>query len=434
MEPLFSWVWLSLCLVPGSGAFAKLWERFGSAEQILLAQPQQIRRCIGSSERACELLCEASSKRQQAQHVYEFCMRHKVGLLPYDDVRFPESLRSIAEPPALLYYRGTLPDFSVACPIAVVGTRRMTRYGKRFAFCVSADLARAGAVIVSGMALGVDGTAHAGALFAGAPTVAVLGCGIDRCYPAEHLQLARNIVRDGCILTEYAPGVAPAAHHFPTRNRLIAGLCEATVVIEGAQRSGALLTARHAQKQGKPVYALPGDADSPGSALTGLLLREGARPFLCADDIIRDREKSSPGKLNPFVLPPASRYDPAQTEQILARFGACCTTVRRPGEYRRKNGEQPDIGQETSPAQHPAGAPYRQPEKAERQHPFPSEQLAQCGALAEQIYRQIPSEGDVSVESLITDGMCVATLMSTLLKMEVRALVQMLPGERIRRA
>ena len=170
--------------------------------------------------------------------------------------------------------------------IALVGARACSSYGRSVTRSLARDLAAAGLVVVSGMARGIDGEAHRGALDAGGVTVAVLGCGVDRDYPAAHSELARRICETGLVVSEYEPGVEPAPWRFPARNRIIAGLCRATVVIEARERSGALITADFALEEGREVLAVPGEITSSLSAGTNALLRLGATPVTCAGDVL----------------------------------------------------------------------------------------------------------------------------------------------------
>ena len=170
--------------------------------------------------------------------------------------------------------------------IALVGARACSSYGRSVTRSLARDLAAAGLVVVSGMARGIDGEAHRGALDAGGVTVAVLGCGVDRDYPAAHSELARRICETGLVVSEYEPGVEPAPWRFPARNRIIAGLCRATVVIEARERSGALITADFALEEGREVLAVPGEITSSLSAGTNALLRLGATPVTCAADVL----------------------------------------------------------------------------------------------------------------------------------------------------
>ena len=274
MQDLIYWIWLSLACTPGSQTFASLLGKFDTAKEVYDADDAQIASVVTSRSRDYESLTNKSL--EQAELVLDFCTSKNVGILTYADDRFPESLRDIPTPPVLLYYRGVLPDFSSLFSIAVVGTRRLTEYGKKNAFTIAYDLARSGATIVSGMAIGIDAVAHAGALAAGKTTVAVIGSGIDVCYPKEHRPLAREIVKTGCVFTEYPPGARPDGYNFPVRNRIISGLSKVVLVIEGKERSGALLTARHAKEQGRTVYAVPGNIGNPNSEVCNLLLKNGA--------------------------------------------------------------------------------------------------------------------------------------------------------------
>jgi DNA processing protein len=203
------------------------------------------------------------------------------------DPPFPELLRAIHDPPPRLFLRGAgAPELLAAPAVAVVGARACSSYGRSVTRALSRELAAAGLVVVSGMARGVDGEAHRGALECGGATVAVLGCGIDRDYPAAHGELARRICEHGLVVSEYEPGVEPAPWRFPARNRIIAGLCQATVVVEARERSGALITADFALEEGRDVLAVPGEITSTLSAGTNALLRLGATPVTCAADVL----------------------------------------------------------------------------------------------------------------------------------------------------
>jgi DNA processing protein len=203
-----------------------------------------------------------------------------------DDPSFPARLRAIHDPPPGLFVRGTAGlDLLLRPSVAVVGARACSPYGTDVATSLARELARAGALVVSGLARGVDAAAHRGALTAGV-TVAVLGCGIDRDYPRAHAQLAAQIARAGLILSEYPPGVEPAPWRFPARNRIVAGLARATVVVEARERSGALITADLALDEGREVLAVPGEITSYLSHGTNALLRLGAIPVTCAADVL----------------------------------------------------------------------------------------------------------------------------------------------------
>jgi DNA processing protein len=207
--------------------------------------------------------------------------------LPRSNRFYPALLAAIHDPPAELWLRGRMhPELLSRPAVGIVGARACSSYGRAVARSLGRELAAAGVVVVSGMARGVDGEAHRGALDAGGGTVAVLGCGIDRDYPAAHAELACRITETGLIVSEYEPGVEPAPWRFPARNRIIAGLSRAVVVVEARERSGALITADFALAEGRDVLAVPGEVTSALSAGSNALLRQGAGPALSVDDVL----------------------------------------------------------------------------------------------------------------------------------------------------
>jgi DNA processing protein len=207
--------------------------------------------------------------------------------LSRSDPGFPPLLRTVHDAPPGLFVRGEPETRLLSRPaVAIVGARSCSPYGRQVARMLGRELAAAGLVVVSGLARGVDGEAHRGALDAGGVTVAVLGCGIDRDYPAAHAELAGRICATGLVVSEYAPGVEPAPWRFPARNRIISGLAHATVVVEARERSGALITADFALEEGREVLACPGEITSALSSGTNALLRLGATPVTKAADVL----------------------------------------------------------------------------------------------------------------------------------------------------
>jgi len=196
---------------------------------------------------------------------------------------YPECLPAIADPPDVLFVRGSVPAVPM---VAVVGTRRSTAYGRGIARAFGRAVAEAGWALCSGLARGIDGEAHRGSLEAGGPTVGVLGCGSDVAYPREHAALIAEVERAGAVVTEYPPGTPPHGWRFPPRNRIISGLSRAVVVVEAAATGGALVTAARAAEQGREVFAVPGDVDRESSLGCNLLIRDGAIPVLGAADLI----------------------------------------------------------------------------------------------------------------------------------------------------
>ncbi len=212
--------------------------------------------------------------------------KKKMALVLREDAQYPPLLRQIAHPPHLLYVYGET-DLTDRFPVAVVGTRRASAYGLTHTRDIAAELAQTGVCVVSGLALGIDAAAHTGALDGGGRTVAVLGSALDKPYPQENEPLMRRILESGgSVVSEYAPGTPPSRYSFLQRNRIIAGMCLGTLVTEGPRRSGALNTATRTLENGREVFALPGNVDSPGAQLPNMLISEGARLVTGAADIL----------------------------------------------------------------------------------------------------------------------------------------------------
>ena len=424
MKNIVYWIWLSLSVTPGSETFRKLIEKFLTPKAIYEADCNDIAKCIGSSSRDFESLCNKDIER--AERIFEFCDKKNVGILTYSDERFPISLYEIKNPPVLLYYRGVLPDFNKICMISMVGTRRLTDYGRRNAFAIGRDLALTGAVVVSGMAVGIDGVSHAGAISAGGINIAFLGSGIDVCYPDSHKTLAREIVKNGCVMTEYSPGTRPSGNNFPVRNRLIAAISCATVVIEGRERSGALITARSAKKYGKTVYALPGNVDNKTSEVTNLLIKNGAKLITSSDDIIRDLEFVYTGIINPFKLEAKLGV---RMNDVLAELGIACVTqsddIFSTFPKRKKKNEDNDEKSEKNERNVAEQSTESMTEYSPDELGFDKDTL--------NIYRRIPSGEECAIESLVGEGYSLPKVMKALLKLEMGHFVVMLPGEMVRR-
>ena len=412
------WIWLSLACTPGTENFGKLINSFGSVEGIYSADEDEIAAVIG--KKTNDLASLKDKNTDKAKDIFEFCTTKNIGIVKYSDPEFPSSLKFISNPPVLLYYRGIFPDFNSLFCVSVVGTRRLSEYGLKNAFSISRDLAGAGATVVSGMAIGVDGVAHAGALSAGGITIAVLGSGIDVCYPSDHKLLAREIVKRGCVITEYAPGTKPERNNFPNRNRIISGLSKATLVIEGKEKSGALITARHAKKQERTVYALPGNVGNANSELTNLLIKNGAKLCVSADDIIRDFEAVSEGLLNPFKL---SEMESADAYEFLKRFSVSAVTSNDRIFRRSKKKSEPEA---TDVKTKQEAVSIENPESLQKaMQGFDTEALA--------IYKKIPLNGECSIESLVDSSLSLRKVMKGLLTLEMGRFIVMLPGEKVKR-
>ena len=298
MAALKYWVWLTT--LPGLGERAKLQllAHFGSPEEIYFAPEGELLLAEGITKLQAALLADKSLDR--AEKVLEDCARDGQFLLTMDDAGYPARLRNIYDPPLLLYGKGSLPLFDDEVAVTVVGTRDCTPYGVRAASQLGYELARQGALLVSGMAKGIDGAAMRGALQAGGFTAAVLGGGVGVVYPAENRRLYEDIAATGVLLSEYPPGTEPLPGHFPVRNRIISGLSLAALVVEAPVRSGALITAHAALDQGRDVFAVPGPIDAAASVGCNRLIRDGAGLVMEAWDVLGTYRQRFPQKLRPI--------------------------------------------------------------------------------------------------------------------------------------
>jgi DNA processing protein len=281
--------WFTLKSTPGVGnlLFRRLIDAFGTPERVLAASRQQLERVEGISSR----LSAAIRRHKTPDGVYREIdqLEHsKFQVVTQNDETYPQLLLHIPDPPPLLYIYGRLERSPN--PIAVVGSRMATAYGRSTTRQISAELVQLGMVIISGMARGVDTCAHQGALSAGGKTVAVLGSGLMRIYPPENRKLFEKIAESGAVLSEFALNARPEAAHFPQRNRIISGMSWGTLVVEAAQRSGSLITARLAAEQGREVFAIPGSIQAQTARGTHNLIQQGAKLVQSARDIVEELE------------------------------------------------------------------------------------------------------------------------------------------------
>ena len=277
--------WLALTLVPGLGArmAGKLLDRLRTPQAIFRASRSELEAAgvSGAVAQSISSGCSFEDALDQQRKTAE----RGVTVIVRGDPRYPATLREIFDPPTLLFARGRL-ELLQPFHFALVGTRRPTPYGLAAAERLSADLARAGLTIVSGMARGIDTAAHKGALAAGGDTVAVLGCGVDVVYPSENRKLAAEMSTKGLLLSEFAMGSTAFPQNFPIRNRIISGMSAGVLVVEGAQYSGSAITAKLALDQGREVFAVPGNITSKASWGPNLLIKQGAKLVQDWNDVI----------------------------------------------------------------------------------------------------------------------------------------------------
>ena len=330
MAGLKYWVWLSEVKGLTNRSRLLLLDHFGTPENVYYADEDEYRLVSGIEPRQIALLAEKST--EQADRILGACSRLGLRLLTMQDADYPTRLRNIFEPPVLLYVKGNLPVIDEEVAIAMVGTRKATPYGVEAAEKIAYGLCRQGALVVSGAAAGIDSASHRGALRAGGKTVAVLGCGIDVVYPAENEWLYRDIAASGALVSEYPPGSAAEAWHFPARNRIISGLSLGTIVVEAPEKSGALITAGTALEQGRDVFAVPGPIDAPMSRGCNRLVADGAAALITDSwDVLREYEAMYPHKIlgERVELPRTLGYQ-AREEQARAKKEEAAETPALP--------------------------------------------------------------------------------------------------------
>ena len=293
------WIWLTTRKGLGHQGILKVLDYFGSPERAFYADGEQYDQIPGLSALARSSLREKGM--EVSDRILGDCDRLGLRILTIQDGDYPERLREIPDPPAVLYIRGTLPRFDEEVAIGVVGARKPSPYGEKVAAQLGLELARDGALLVSGIAQGIDSIALKGALQGGGRVVSVLGGGVDVPYPWQNRYLYEDVAAVGALISEYPPGTPPNGEHFPIRNRIISGLALGVVAVECAIHSGTMKTIDHAVEQGRDLFAVPGNIDAPMSEGPNWLLRHGGLAVTCARDILEGYAARFPQKLSKAV-------------------------------------------------------------------------------------------------------------------------------------
>ena len=419
------WIWLGAVCQTGSAVSDALLERFeDNVEAIFSARREELETVPNISAPLLNALCRRDL--EEAEAIRDYCRQNGIGILHPQSSAYPAALQRIKHRPLVLYYLGQLPDFDHRLCVAMVGTRHMTEYGKRTSYTIAYDLARANAIVVSGMALGIDGICHRAALDAGGSTAAILGCGLDRCYPKEHRALFDELIQANAVITEYKPGTPPNSYNFPQRNRIISGLSAATAVMEADERSGALITARCALYQGRNLYALPGKVGETNSRGTNSLIADGARIITKASDLLKDYVGNYP-----LLLPQE------KTSAPLRRKPAYRKTVRDgDGNFYSVEVNKPSDAETQPPAERksfsaPAfktqdKAAVRTEDAARIRHPSLS-------SIESRVYSLLPEEGGITPDDMLSSGLTYAEIITALTTLEIKGLLCALPGGLYRR-
>ena len=285
-DTLKYWVWLQACLGYANPKINIVRRFYPSVVDFYEGGKQEWTLC-GCFTKS-EMYNLSTFTLKQAQQIIDKCNQLGYKIYTMDMKEYPNQLKEIYDPPAVLYVNGTLPDVDNILSIAIVGTRNATVIGKKLAYSIGYDLAKSGVVVVSGGALGIDSSSHNGALMAEGSTICVLGCGINYNYLMSNAEMRSKIAQTGAVVSEYPPDIAPQRYSFPKRNRIISALSQGVLVVEAGEKSGALITATTALSQNKDVFAIPGDVTNAVAFGTNKLIKQGAKPVTNAQDIIEE--------------------------------------------------------------------------------------------------------------------------------------------------
>lgn len=440
------WIWLAEGCGPASRYFGNLIDRFGDPFEIYRLDDFEIAQ-LKLPNGVTQKLCDKNLTK--AHEMLDICKSEDIDVITYGDGRYPEGLRNIVDPPAVLYCRGHFLSFDSVLSIGVVGTRNMSEYGRRNAYKSGYDLAKAGACVVSGMALGIDGAAACGALAAGGFTVAVLGCGVDEVYPKHHTTLMGEILRHGAVISEYPPRTKPNGYNFPKRNRIISGLSQGLLVVEASLKSGALITAKNAHEQGRDVFAIPGKLTEEGAGGPNSLIKEGAYPVHTMADVIKRYE---------FIY--GDLIDKKKLEHGISELPDIDTVFKKYGMYYAISGrEAPSTGMytvkgsrgsEEDAARRTQGGRFDRfeakksaeqskapiPETRERAEKKQSEVKAEkapepaieLDGKTRSVFEAMPLDRPVRPEAIKINGMGVAEVITAITMLEIYGLIESLPG------
>ena len=325
-------VWLSRVRTVNKRKKAALLQAFGSAQAVYEAGKAELYGAVPDLTAAD--LDGLWEKDLRASHrIAEACRRCGAQIIDVCHPLYPARLLEIADPPTVLYVRGTLPDLNGKLTVAVIGQRKASAAGLKHASQMAYELSQNGVVVISGMAAGIDGAAHRGALDGGTPTIAVMGTPIDKCYPAFHAELMEEIIHHGAVLSEYAPGASTYPGNFLSRNRIVSGMSRGILVVEAGYRSGALETAGKGLEHNRDIFAVPGPIDSPDYVGTNNLIKDGAYPVTAAVDILRvygaEEEAPAVRKLRKKpVRPPKSEEDTINNSEKTAELPSSIKPVQ----------------------------------------------------------------------------------------------------------
>jgi len=405
---LIHWIWLATRPDISDRQKLAVLDAFGDPEEIFYGDKARISNVAGITQAAMEALMDKNLT--QAQEILDDCVEKNIHICTFHDAAYPVRLKNIADPPVVLYYKGNLTGLDNSPVIGVVGTRKASVYGLTTAKKMGYQIAKCGGILVSGLAEGNDGSAMAGALTAGGKVIGVLGCGVDVVYPAMHRSLYRDTEKNGCLISEFPPKTPPYKWNFPKRNRIISGLSNGVLVVEAPHGSGSLITAKQAADQGRDVFVVPGNIDVPTFHGSNALLRDGAIAVSSGWDVVSEYAALYPdkireeGKENLFL---------STAEKPLPKVAQKPETPVRKSLFDRKKEKKP----------------VDNPEK--KTYSVQQDILASLSQEERDLLKPL-QQGEVLVDDLIAaSGMSTGDVLGMLTMLQIRGVVELLPGKRV---
>lgn len=409
---LIHWLWYAT--LPGIPEKEKieLLQHFQDPEDLFFAEESTLAQIENLTPEGIQILC--SRDLTKAREVLRECTDKQIEILTYADAAYPMRLKSLSDPPLVLYYKGRLPAFDALPLIGVVGTRKASAYGLSTAKRMGFQITRCGGTVVSGAATGIDSVAMEGGLMAGGSVIGILGCGLDVIYPASNRRLFSEILRDGCLLSEFPPGTPPLKWNFPKRNRIISGISCGVLVVEAPKKSGALITAGCAREQGRDVFVIPGNVGVETCAGSNDLLRSGAIYADCGWDVMREYEALFPDRIH-------RDETPYQLVQLQDELEKPLIKVAQRSSFQHKK-PLSAMKKEKKAIDNGAKAPYSDPE--DKSISLTDQEKEILSRLSQPLL----------VDDLIAaSGLPAGVVLATLTVLEVKGMITRLPGRRVSR-
>ena len=415
---LIHWIWFSIRPGLNDREKAELMQHFQDAEDLYFAGADALITIEDLPEEGIKALLDKDLK--PSEQILSACAKEKIHILTYRDAAYPARLRNISDPPMVLYYKGSLPEFDSLPLIGVVGTRSASGYGLTIAKRMGSQIAGCGGVIVSGMAMGIDAMAMRGALSKGGMVIGVLGCGADVVYPVPNRSLYADTQANGCLLTEFPPGTPPLKWNFPKRNRIISGLCCGVLVVEAPEKSGALITARRAADQGRDVFVVPGNIDVESCKGSNALLRDGAIAVSSGWDIMEEYAAQFQGRVRNAAAASMQTAYADEVAMVAAETESAPLKVAQKAKFptktkkEKENKKKKEIDNSALPL-------YSDAETKKT----PLTQTEQ--SIMDQL-----QQGCSLVDDLIAaTGLPAGTVSASLTMLQIKGLVKLLPGKRV---